>query len=219
MRNKLLLLGLIGSLTACQAQPVKSDAETIMSWWSGDYNNDVQLDRLTKTGKPIWGEDGTGKGGHIEVTSHYRPIDLPAFGKYVIYVEETKHGKPDLIFRQRIYTVNENADTGETSVKLYYFNDKKKYVGAWKDLSRLKDLTPEDMFPLKDECDLAVIKQGNKFHMPMPAKSCVFGESYFNYQVLLGENSFWFRDRIMNVADDTPKESAGNFTYHELDKL
>lgn len=212
-----LAIPLFGCVSTTAPAP-KSDLETVMSWWNGDYNNEAQLAGLLEDGKPVWREDGSGEGGHIQVTSHYRPIDLPAFGDNVIYVEETKHGKPDLIFRQRIYSLSAD-ETGATSVKLWYFNDKEKYIGAWKDLDRLSEVTPDDMFPLQDECDLQVSKQGDKYHMPMPKKSCVFGERYFDYQVLLGEDSFWFRDRIVNVADDVPLESAGNFTYHELERI
>lgn len=196
-----------------------SDLALIMQWWSGDYNNNKQLASLMKEGRPVWKKDGSGKGGHIEVTSHYRPVELPAFGEHVIYVEETKHGESDNIFRQRIYTLTVDEEIDAVRVKLWYFNDKEKYVGAWQDLAKLNDLTPADMFPLQDGCDLIAQRKKNKIHMPMPDKDCVFGEKYFNYQVLLGPDSFWFRDRIMNVADDSVAESAGDFTYHELDRI
>ncbi|GAB5486945.1 MAG: hypothetical protein Pars2KO_05150 [Parasphingorhabdus sp.] len=196
----------------------QQDLNTIMQWWNGDYNNDRQLAALAAAGKPIWRADDTGKGGHIEVTSHYRPISLPEFGDHVVYVEETKHGDPENIFRQRIYTLSID-DADQVRVKLWYFNDKKKYVGAWKDLSKLNGLTKKDMFPLQDDCDLLVKKQGDKYHMPMADKACVFGKNYFSYQVLLGKNSFWFRDKINAVADDSVVSMAGDYTYHELDKI
>ena len=218
-----LALGMIAAfgISACSSIPTApiDDISQIMSWWSGDYNNDAQLTKLIAAGKPVWRADDTGEGGHIEVTSHYRPVELPAFGENVIYVEETKHGDPDAMFRQRIYTLEQKNENEPIRVKMYYFNDKEKYVGSYKDLRRLTDLTQDDMFALKDECDLIVEKQGDKYHMPMVKDACVFGERAFNYQVLIGENSFWFRDKISDVNGVKPTESAGNFTYHELDKL
>lgn len=209
----------VNSASQAPTPSAQQDLATIMQWWNGDYNNDRQLERLAVEGKPIWRADDSGKGGHIEVTSHYRPITLPAFGENVIYVEETKHGDPDNMFRQRIYTLSVD-DAGEmVRVKLWYFNDKEKYVGAWKDLSRLNDLMPEEMFALPDSCDLLVSKQGDKYHMPMADKACIFGKNYFSYQVLLGSDSFWFRDKINAVADDSVVSMAGEYTYHELDKL
>lgn len=198
---------------------LKAHVAEIMEWWDGDYNNDEQLAALEALNKPVWREDGSGEGGHIEVTSHYRPVDLPAFGPNVIYVEETKHGDPNNIFRQRIYTLTPDEEIGKVRVKLWYFKDKEKYVGAWKDMTRVASLTPEDMFPLQDECDLLAEKQGKKYHMPMPERDCVFGERYFSYQVLLGPDSFWFRDKIVNLKDETQVESAGAYTYHELNRV
>ncbi len=206
------------SMAACGFAPTATptDLETIMSWWDGDYDNATQIQSLLANGDPVWRADGSGKGGHIEVTSHYRPIELPAFGDHVIYVEETKHGDPTSIFRQRIYTLAENAD--QVRVKLWYFKDKEAYVGAWRDLDKLADLTPDAMSPLPDNCDLLSKREGTKFHFAMPDKACVFGERYFNYQVLLGADSFWFRDQIVRVADDQVLETAGDFTYHRLER-
>lgn len=200
------------------AETPQERLETIMAWWPGDYNNDAQLQRLEAEGKPIWRADGTGEGGHIEVTSHYRKIEMPDFGEHVLYVEETKHGDPASMFRQRIYTMSAD-EAGQVRVKLWYFKDREKYVGAYRDLSMLDDLTPEAMSPLKDDCDLIAVPSGDKYHMPMPQKLCAFGANYFDYQVLLGKDSFWFRDRIKKVEDDSVIESAGDFSYHELDRI
>ncbi len=197
----------------------KATIDTLMDWWPGNYNNDAQVAKLRAEGKPVWQADDTGKGGHIEVTSHYRKVDMPSLGDNVLYVEETKYNDPSAIFRQRLYTLKPDPQTGDVRVKLYYFNDKKKYVGAWKDLSRLDDVTEDALFASPDGCDLIVSKQDEKYHMKMGDKACVFGDRYFNYQVLLGENSFWFRDKINSMEDDSIVSVAGDFTYHELDQI
>lgn len=221
-RSVHVLLGvacLIGlSAPPSYAADATADLRTIMSWWNGDYDNDRQVSVLLEDGKPIWRADGSGHGGHIEVASHYRTIDSPQFGDHVIYVEETKHDDPDNIFRQRIYTLTVDEALQTVRVKLWNFKDKQKYVGAWRNLSMLEDLGPEELSPLPDKCDLIAKKQGDKYHMPMQGRACAFGERYFNYQVLLGKDSFWFRDKIVSLADDEILESAGGFTYHELDK-
>ncbi|MEM7704342.1 MAG: chromophore lyase CpcT/CpeT [Pseudomonadota bacterium] len=216
----LLLSSLVISVFENPARAQGGDvASTVLEWWPGDYNNDNQIGRLVAAGKPVWRADGSGKPGHIEVTSHYRHVDLPAFGDAVLYVEETKHGDPNAMFRQRIYTLGADPATDQVTVKLWYFKDKERYVGAWKDLSLLSDLLPEDMSPLPDNCDLTIRPQGEKLHMTMPPKACVFGERYFDYQVLLGPDTFWFRDRIVNAETDEVMEAAGDFTYHELDAV
>ena len=207
-----------GRVESASSAAAESDLEIIMEWWPGDYDNDTQIAGLEAGGKPIWRADDSGEGGHIQITSHYRKVNLPAFGDHVLYVEETKFGDPNALFRQRIYALSEDAESGQARVKLWYFNDKKRYVGAWRDLSKIAELTPDEMFPLPDTCDLMVTEQAGKLHMRMPDKQCVFGERYFDYQVLLGPDTFWFRDRIVRATDDVVLETAGNFTYHELDR-
>ncbi|MFK7954673.1 MAG: CpcT/CpeT family chromophore lyase [Lysobacterales bacterium] len=212
-------------LTACSSNPNRTPLSSadhlarVLGWWPGDYNNDRQLAVLTKAGKPIWREDGSGKPGHIEVTSHYREVNLPQFGSHVLYVEETKHGDPKLMFRQRIYTFDIDPQSDDITVKLWNFKDKQGYVGAYQDLSMIADLQPSEMSPLPDQCDLTIRQQADRYHMTMPAKACAFGGRYFDYQVLLGPDTFWFRDRIVDLETDEVRESAGGFTYHELDQI
>lgn len=225
-----LLLAAIPLLAACETLPKETAAATlpsdpeaqlaqIMEWWPGDYNNDAQLEQLAAQGKPIWRKDDTGKPGHIEVTSHYRAVDLPAFGENVLYVEETKHGEPGNIFRQRIYVLSVDEELDKVRVALWTFSDKEKYVGAYQDLSKLDGLTPDAMSTFGAPCDLITNPEGRKYHIAMNAKDCQFGENYFSYQVLLGPDSFWFRDKIAKVADDAIVSIAGGFTYHELDRI
>ena len=216
------ITALVSSLlvsTVAVGDTLSEDLDLIMSWWSGDYDNSAQIAALRTQGKSVWAEDGTGEGGHIEVTSHYRPVALPAFGDHVIYVEETKHGDPANIFRQRIYTLRIDDSLDAIRVKLWNFKDKEKYVGAHRNIEMIAALTPEEMSPLPDNCDLIVARQGEKFHMPMRDRDCAFGDRYFNYQVLLGEDSFWFRDKIVRLSDDVVLQAAGDFTYHELERL
>lgn len=191
----------------------------IMSWWPGDYNNDRQLARLEAEGKPIWRADDSGKGGHIEVTSHYRVVDMPEFGENVLYVEETKHGDPSNIFRQRIYELYVDEQSNTVRVTLWTFKDREKYVGAWRDLSRLEGLTKEEVSSFGRSCDLVTAQQGGKYHLAMGGKECAFGENYFSYQVLLGPDTFSFRDKVTRLADEVVISQAGEFTYHELDRL
>lgn len=225
-----LLLAAVVPLAACETIPESAPATEvaqtpegqlaqIMDWWPGDYNNDAQLARLEAEGKPIWRTDDTGKGGHIEVASHYRTVDLPAFGENVLYLEEIRDGDPSNIFRQRIYSLAVDPETNAVRVTLWNFKDRKKYVGAYQDLSRLNDLTPDQMTNFGRNCDLVTRVESDKYHLGMNGKDCAFGENYFAYQVLLGPDTFWFRDKIAKVSDDSIVSVAGDYTYHELDRV
>jgi len=194
--------------------------DTVVDWWQGDYNNDAQIASLQADGAPIWRKDVKEEtfGGHLPVTSYYRKVDMPAFGEHVIYLEEFtfKENK----YRQRIYTVIYDKDADTVRVKLWYFKDKTTHAGAWDDLSIIKDLKPEDMSPLPDNCDLYVTQgEGGRLDMKMPKDQCKFGESIFDYQVSLGKDDFWFRDRIVDASTMKVKSTAGSFQYHKLDRV
>lgn len=220
------------SLTACsssQSGEKQSVSETmttseivdnIMLWWPGDYNNDSEIRELREDGAPIWRKDVKGDtfGGHLPVSSYYRKVDMPAFGDNVLYLEEfTFKENP---YRQRIYTITKDETDASVRVKLWYFPDKTTYAGAWQDISLIKDLTPEGMSPLPDNCDLYVTQGTNgRLEMKMPRDQCKFGESIFDYQVSLSSDQFWFRDRIVDAKTMQVKSTAGSFQYHKLDKL
>ncbi|MGJ8563077.1 MAG: chromophore lyase CpcT/CpeT [Alphaproteobacteria bacterium] len=199
-------------------------ADAIMEMWNGDYNNDIQIAALREDGVPIWREGqeenefGETFGGFLPVNSHYRVVDIPAFGERVLYLEEfTFKNNP---YRQRLYTVTYDAEAETTRVKLWYFKDKTRYKGAWKDLSAVKLLKPSDMSPLPDNCDMYVTQTGNgRLQMKMPKNQCKFGDSIFDYQVSLSSDSFWFRDRIVDSNTQLVKVTAGSFAYHKLDKI
>lgn len=217
-------LAACASLTPAQAPASSPDAiaDSVMAWWQGDYNNSAQIKALRQDGAPIWkqgqSEEGQTFGGHLPVQSHYRVVDMPAFGDRVLYLEEfTFESDP---YRQRIYTLNVDAETNEVRVKLWYFPDKTTYAGAWDNLDRISTLTPDDMSPLPDNCDLVVSEMDDgRLHMMMPKDQCQFGDSIFDYQVILSPNDFWFRDRIVDAGTMDVKMTAGSFTYHKLDKV
>ncbi|MEM9570456.1 MAG: chromophore lyase CpcT/CpeT [Pseudomonadota bacterium] len=222
-------MGCVG-LSACETAPAVIDdasltgtqiAENVMAWWPGDYSNAAQITALREDGAPIWRqgqyEDGQAFGGHLPVSSYYRGVEMPAFGDRVLYLEEFTFD--DNPYRQRIYTISvDEAD--QVRVKLWYFPDKTTYAGAWQDLDMIATLTPEDMSPLPDNCDLLVSETDDgRLHMMMPKDQCKFGESIFDYQVSLSASDFWFRDRIVNAETMEVTMTAGSFTYHKLDRL
>jgi len=160
--------------------------------------------------------EGQTLGGFLPISAHYRRIDIPAIGENVLYLEEKIFG--DEPYRQRFYTLKYNKEIDALSVKLWSFKDKKAYLDSWQDLSRVQDVTPELLSPLPDNCDLIVKKTDEgRYHMKMP--DCTFGTKKFDYQVNLGPNTYWSRDRIVNVETGLVEMSAGLFGYHTLDKL
>ena len=162
--------------------------------------------------------DGSGKGGHVEIQAHYRLLDLPEFAPLVMYVEETKHGDPGAIFRQRIYTFSHNEENNEVRLKLWSFKDKKQYVGAWNKPSVLEKIDSSVVTPMPEGCDLILSPDGEGYHFAMEEKACSHGDMYFSYQARIQPGEYWFRDKIVSLSTGEVLETAGEYSYHKLVK-
>lgn len=201
------------------AQSPEADLAAIMEMWPGTYNNNNQIDEAIANGDDVWRLDGSGEGGYLNITSHYARVDLPAFGENVLYVEEYRDGVPDATYRQRIYTLWVDEEEQVVRVRFWNFKDRQKYVGAWQELSRIAELSPDELSALPGICDLRAERKGENYYLPMRGKDCAFGEQYFNYQVILRPDAFWYRDKIVKLEGDTVSMTAADFAYHTLDKI
>jgi hypothetical protein len=196
------------------SSPYEKQLRELFALWPGEYDNIEQV-----FFNPDIGVKGPTDGGHLRVHSFYTPLALPALGAHVLYVEEYKNDDPAAIFRQRIYVLSEDAAVGGIRIQLYSFKDKQKYVGTHANVAKLKDLSVEELSYFSAGCDLIARKIGAQFHAEMAPKACTAGEAYFNYQAVIGEGLFWFRDRVKKLSDDSTISEVANFTHHELTRV
>lgn len=200
-----------------QEETPEMQIQSIMKMWPGYYNNNVQTDAAAAKGEAVWTGDAD-NGGWLNVHSHYIPIDKPEIGDNLLYVEEYRDGDPSLSYRQRIYKLHVDS-VGIPRVVMCVFKDKKKYLGAYADMSKLDSLTAKDIGPYPDICDLIITKEDDKYAMLMNGKDCAFGDKYFNYQVMLSEGLFSYRDKIMQLSNDSLLTTAADFQWHDLNRV
>lgn len=193
----------------------QEEIKDIIKVWTGVYNNERQVKERRAAGDPVMSL-GTDNMGWLQLTSHYMPIVKPDIGEHLLYVEEFRDGIPDSTYRQRIYKlVVDSTDTKR--VVMCTFKDKRKYVGAFKDLSILDDLTPEDISPYPDICDMIVTTTDDGYTMKMMDKKCSFGGRYFDYRVRLEDGKYFCKDRIVDAKTDTVMMTVMDYQWHELD--
>lgn len=192
------------------------DLNYVMQLWQGDFDNREQIQFDADIGKK-----DMATGGHLRVHSAVRKVDLPQFGKNVLYVEEYKNNDPTSIFRQRIYVLEADKDEKAIRVTMHFFKDRKKWLGAHDNQAVLKDITTKDTSALAG-CEVFIRRDVDAFQGGMKSKTCVFGEegkkSYSDYQVRLEKSNYWFRDRIMDFATDQPREQVADFSWHVLER-
>lgn len=189
----------------------------IMNLWPGAYNNNAQIEAATKKGEAVWTGDAD-NGGWLNVHAHYVTLDKPDIGENVLYVEEYRDGNPEVPYRQRIYNLEVDS-TGVGRVIMNVFKDKKKFLGAFDNLSMLDTLSKKDVGAYPSICDLIITKEGDKYRMKMGDKECAFGDKYFSYEVLLSKDVFAYRDKITQLSNDSLLTTAADFQFHNLDKI
>lgn len=210
-------------LSGCAQQKSMSKApmtlqghlDMIMDMWPGTYHNGEQITAVEKEGGDVWRVDDSGEGGYLDLTSHYIKLDRPDIGDHVLYVEEYRDGQPDQTYRQRIYTLSVDDKSQIVRVKMYPFKDKEKYIGSWKDLSMLDELSIEGITAFPAICDMLVKPMDGKYYMYMNESDCTFGSKTFNYEVMLSKDLFSYRDKITD-SEKNEVTSAANFSYHHL---
>ncbi|RKR15241.1 CpeT/CpcT family protein DUF1001 [Maribacter vaceletii] len=215
---------IISMVSTCYAQnkaidSLETELNSIMNIWPGKYNNDKQIKKVKEEGGDVWLLDDTGKDGYLQIESHYVKLNNPDIGEHVIYVEEYRDHQPDSTYRQRIYTLSIDDSLHIIRVKMWPFKDKKKYVGAYNNPELLASITTDEISAYPDKCDLLVKKVGKKFNMYMNGTDCSFGDKCFNYQVVLSENIFSYRDKITILSTGKTVSTAANYAYHDLDRI
>lgn len=218
----LLATGLVAcACLAASAQERKytlleREIEYLMEIWPGDYDNREQLQFDFNVGKRSLDE-----GAHLRVHSQIRRVDLPAFGEYVLYVEEYRDNDPGSIFRQRLYEFIADEAENAIRVRLHFFRDGNTWLGAQDNPESLSRLTREDTLTLAG-CDLFLARDVDAITGGMKAESCVHGggevEGYYDYQVRVTEGNYWFRDRTVSLATGEVVEGMANGSWHQLER-
>lgn len=195
---------------------LERELEYLMAFWPGDYDNREQLQFDFNVGKKTVEE-----GAHVRIHSQIRRVELPAFGPYVLYVEEYKHNDPSQIFRQRLYELSADESENAIRLKLHFFKNGEAYLGAHEDPDKLAGLTRDDTAVLAG-CDVFIRRDGDQLTGAMKTKTCVFGEGeerrYSDYQITFEPGRYWFRDRILSYATDEPLEQVAGFSWHQLER-
>ena len=154
----------------CRYTLLERELEYLMEVWPGDYDNREQLQHDADMGKPTYDS-----GAHLRVHGQISRVDLPAFGLYMLYVEEYKDDNPSSIFRQRLYELFADENENAIRIKLHFFNDRQKWLGAHNDPSILDGITRDDTTTLNN-CDVFLHRDGDVVAGGMKRGDYAFGE-------------------------------------------
>jgi len=197
--NRLLLIALSVVMTSAhadEASVLDKDFRIMMEWFPGVYDNQEQ----------VYFEDQQGIDEalrHERIHHVFEPVELPALGDHVFYVQQHLNDDPAQIYRQRIYSFRPDYEEGAIRLTIHIPNDAAALIDAHLDATKLSDLSPEQTRVLPG-CDVFWRRQANHFvgYMEPDACSYVSAESgqriIFNDDLLLTEDALWISDRAQD---------------------
>ena len=197
--NRLLFVVLWVFMTgvrADEAAVLDKDFRTMMQWFPGVYDNQEQVyfEAEQEVDEAL---------RHERIHHVFEPVDLPAFGEHVFYVQQHLNDDPAEIYRQRIYTFQPDYDEGAVRLTIHIPNDVASLVDAHLDPTKLTGLLPEQTRVLPG-CDVFWRRQDNHFVGYMRPNACSYVSSesgkriIFNDDLLLTENALWISDRAQD---------------------
>lgn len=193
---------------------LERELEYLMEIWPGDYNNREQVQFDADTGKP--NDDA---GAHLRAHGQISRVDLPAFGEHVLYVEEYQNDDPTSVFRERLYVLSADEAEKAVRVKIHYFNDKEKWLGAHDDPAILTDITRNDT-TTNAACDVLLRRDGAVLTGGIQNSACTSSEGgeeiSAEYEVRVAEDSYAFRSRFLSTKTGAEVIAIAGFQWHEL---
>lgn len=162
------LLGLLFSalsLFSSAHAAANEDLATLMTWLEGAYSNQTQVDA-----------------GVLDADSNllfpiFKQVDIPAFGKQVIYLQ-WHIGSPDgRLQRQRIWSFSEDEQTGAISMDFFTLKDPSKWLNAHLEPAKVKDMTQSDVIGYPETCVLPVVREGGRYVARIPTTCAIVSQS------------------------------------------
>jgi len=197
--NRLLLTALwvvMASAHADEAAVLDKDFRTMMAWFPGVYDNQEQVyfEAEQEVDEAL---------RHERIHHVFEPVDLPAFGGHVFYVQQHLNDDPAEIYRQRIYSFRPDYEEGAIRLTIHIPNDVASLVDAHLDPTKLSGLLPEQTRVLPG-CDVFWRRLSNHFVGYMTPNACSYVSSesgkriIFNDDLLLTEEALWISDRAQD---------------------
>ena len=193
------------------------DLRVLLEYFPGRYDNDLQVyfDGELKT--PEMERNG-------RIHSIFAPVNLPAFGPNMFYVEQYSDNDPNKIYRQRLYRFS--IDAAEKAIKLEIFapsaDQAQAIKGAYQDPAKLSVLSPTNMI-LYPGCEVYWRRQEQQFVGTMKPGACRVNSQRTGKTLIITDHLV-LSNRSITILDQAVDE-AGAYVYgnkanipHKLNK-
>lgn len=179
------------------------DLRTFLDWFPGVYDNQEQVYFEEEQGVP---EDLR----HERIHHVFAPVDLPAFGEHVFYVQQYLDDDPSKIYRQRIYVFTADYDENAIRLSIHTPKDVDSLVDAHLDNSKLDGLTPEAAVHTPG-CDVYWKKRAAEFDGQMKPGACSFVSKRSGKRIIIDDDLILTDSEIW--ISDRAEDEDGNYVF------
>lgn len=209
----LLLASVAAVVTA--GSVASSDVEVLAKVWPGVRDSTEEVFIGTDPNVSAWGE-----GAEKRVRTVVEPIQAPWLGQHVLYLEEFLHDDPDAIRRQLLLDLlpAEPPAVG-VRVRVYSFKEPRRWIHLNRRPRLLTNLRRAEVVKAEG-CDLVLRKEGDQFTGGTVGHGCIDirdgGKRYVDWRVVIGEDLYWYRRRVLLRKTDDLLEEVFGFNFFEL---
>jgi len=146
------------------------------------------------------------------VQINVRRVALPWLGSHVLYVEEYPYDEP--FERRRRVLLDIEAPRADGTMRVRQYTRKAAAANA-------TSLTAQDVETVAG-CDIVLARDGAQFRGGTSGRSCLEQAGrdarWIDYRVVIGDGLFWYRKRILTVADDELVEEVAGFPHVDFEE-
>jgi len=204
---------------ATETSPAPADSADLVALerlWSGVRDSSEQLlMSLDRDGAP-WMQMGERR-----VRTVVAPVSMDWLGPHVLYLEEFLQDEPQHPRRQVLIDLERGETTHSVRARLYTFAEpwRWRHLGYRGPLAAT--LTQQDIVP-SDGCELILTRSGEQFRGGTVGRHCLDSASgvprYLDYQLLIGEELYWYRRRLLRQSDGELQEEVIGFDRFQPDE-
>jgi len=213
----MLLAGVVAIVTAgpIAIAGAGDDVNTLEKMWPGVRDSTEQVFISSDPNVAAWGE-----GSERRVRTIIAPVEAAWLGQHVLYLEEFLHDDPESIRRQLLLDLQpaEPPAVG-VRVRLYSFKEPRRWIHLDRRPKLLTDLRRAEVVKAEG-CDLMLKKEGDQYSGGTVGRDCIDirdgGLRYVEYRVVIGEDLYWYRRRVLLRKGNDLQEEVFGFNWFEL---
>lgn len=189
--------------TAVAETPLDKDFRLLMEMFPGEYDNNNQVMFAEEAGVP---EDSR----HERLHHYFVPVDLPAFGDHVLFVQQYLDNDPRQVYRVRLYSFRPDYEEGAVRLSIYRPLHPDAITGAHEDPSRLDGVTADDFVHLPG-CDVFWRREADHFRGYMKPGACVIESRRDGRRIVIDDDLLLTRDELW--ISDRAEYEDGSYAF------